>query len=200
MSRVSSRTLDFWKLFSLLSLPKLETLALAHMWQFSEPFTDVVHSHATVTTLRLVKCGCIHHSLAKSLYSSFPSIIQLDLVDSSGLVLEHPHVRNDGDLAIIWPHLESITISYPVKYETICEFINNRKEMGHPLGTVNVWSRIRRQMEVLELDYVSKSKVQYPAGLKTAIEEVANEEWEDRWEEENGISSKDADWYGNDSD
>jgi hypothetical protein len=200
IANVSSHALDFWKLFSLFSLPKLETLMLASMSQFSEPLTDIGHqSHATVTILQLVKCGRIHHSLAKSLYSSFPCIIQLDLVASSGLVLEHPHVRSDGDLAIIWPHLNTITITYPVEYETICDFIDNRKEMGHPLGTVNVWSRIRQQMEVFKLDYVSKSKFQYPAGLKSAIEEVKHEEYEDSYEEEH-LTSRDFDGYEYDSD
>jgi hypothetical protein len=112
--------------------------------------------------------------LAKSFHSSFPSLIQLNLVDSSGLILEHPSVEN-GDSAIIWPHLKTITVAYPVKYGTICDFINNRKEMGHPLGTVNVWSHIRWQTEELKLDYVSKL---YLTGLKSAIEQVEYEEYE----------------------
>jgi hypothetical protein len=175
MNRVSSHALDFWKLFSLFSSPKLETLVLVYMSQLGEPLIDIGHqSHVTVTVLRLAKCGCIHHSLAKSFHSSFPSLIQLNLVDSSGLILEHPSVEN-GDSAIIWPHLKTITVAYPVKYGTICDFINNRKEMGHPLGTVNVWSHIRWQTEELKLDYVSKL---YLTGLKSAIEQVEYEEYE----------------------
>jgi hypothetical protein len=199
MNKVSSRARDFWKLFSLFSLPKLETLMLVYMSQFSEPLTDIGHqSYTTVTVLRLVKCGRIHHSLAKSFYSSFPSIIQLDIPKSSGLVLE-PRVRSDGDLPIIWPHLKTITIAYPVKYGTICDFIDNRKEMGHPLETVNVWSCIRWQM-VLKLDYMSKSKFQYRADLKSAIEEVEYEECEyHRWDEDR-VTSQDFDRYGDDSD
>jgi hypothetical protein len=96
MNGVSSPTLHFWKLFSPFSLPKLESkLVIAHMWHFSdfsEPFTDIgPQSYATVTVLQLVDCCHIHHSLVKSLYSLFLSIIQLD---SSGLVLGH---RNDGN-------------------------------------------------------------------------------------------------------
>jgi len=200
MSKVSSRALDFWKLFSLFYLPKLDTLGLAYISQFSKPLTDIgPQSHPTVTVLQLIKCGRIHHSLAKSLHSSFPSIIQLDLMESSGLILEYPHVQSDGDLAIIWPHLKTITISYPVKYETICDFIDSRKEMGHPLGTINVWSRIRQQMEVVKLDYLSESKFQYPADLESTIKEVEHEEWE-QYADDNRLTSQDFDRYGYDSD
>lgn len=193
----SHRAPNFWKLFSLLSLPKLETLILAHMSQFGEPIIDVgSQNYATVTVLKLVRCSHIHHSLAKSLYSSFPSIIHLDLIKSSGLVLEHPHVRNDSDLAIIWPHLKTVTISYPVRYKTICNFIDNRKEIGHPLGMINVWSHIRQETEVLKLDNESKSNFQYPTGLKSAIEEVEYEEYED----EEDFNCNDFDRYGLDSD
>jgi len=195
MNKISSRELDFWKFFSIFSLPKLQTLVLAHMFRFSEPLTDIgLPRHATVTVLRLVNCGLIHVSLAKALYSSFPSIVQLDLIQSSGLILKHPHVRSDGDSAIIWPHLKTITISYPVTYETICDFIDNRNEMGHPLGTVNVWSRIRRQMEVLNLDHMSESKFQYPAGLESAIKDVDHEEWEEEWAEDR-LTAQDFDRY-----
>ena len=93
-----------------------------------------------------------------------------------GLVLQHPHVRNDDDLGIIWPHLKTITIGYPVLYGTICDFINNQKEMGHPLETVNVWSHIRQQMEVLKLEYVTESK--FHAGLESAIDKVEYEEYD----------------------
>ena len=184
MNKVSSGVLSFWKLFTLFLLPRLETLALVSMSQLSEPPTDISHhSHATVTVLQLVKCGRIHHSLAESLHSSFPSLIQLDLVDSSGLIQEHPHV---------WSHLKTITITYPVKNGIICDFINNQKEMGLPLDTVNVWSRIRQQMEVFKLDYVSKS---YLTGLKSAIENVELEEYE-----QEHLTSEDFDRYGDDSD
>ena len=200
MSRVSSRGHDFWKLFSLFSLPKLDTLTLAHMSQFSEPLTDIGHQiYATVTVLGLLHCNHIHHSLAKSLYSSFPSINQLDVVGSSGLVLEPPYVRYDGDLAVIWPRLETITITYPVTYGMIRDFIDNRKEMGHPLGVVNVWSRIRRKREVCKLDYGFKSRFQYAPGLASAIEEVEYEEYDDRRYEEEHLSSRDFEGYEGDS-
>jgi hypothetical protein len=71
--------------------------------------------------------------------------------------------------------------------------------MGHPLGTVNVWSRIRREIEVFKLDNESKLNVQYPAGLQAAIEEVENEEYEDRREEDH-FTANDFDRYGEDSD
>ena len=188
------------KLFSLLSLPKLETLTLAHISRFGEPFINIgSQSYATVTALKLVKCGHIHHSLAKSLYSSFPSIIHLDLIESSGLILDQPHAQSDCDLAIIWRHLKAITISYPVTYQTICDAINDHREMGHSLGVVNVWSCIRQQIEVLELDNESKSNFQYPEGLKSGIEEVQDEEWDEEqlYNEERG---SDFDRYGLDSD
>ena len=179
-SLTMSRTFHFWKLFSLLSLPKLETLALGQISQFDDTSIDFgPQSYATVTALKLVRCAGIHHSLAKSIYSSFPSIIHLDLIESSGLVPEHPHIRSDRDGAIIWPYLKTLTISYPVKYDTICEFIDNRREMGHPLGTVGVWSRFRREIEVFKLDNESKSNFQYPAGLKSAMEEVEYQEYDD---------------------
>ncbi|KIM87457.1 hypothetical protein PILCRDRAFT_814984 [Piloderma croceum F 1598] len=193
----SSHKCKFWKLFSLLSLPKLATLALGQMSQFSELSIDVgPQSYPTVTVLELLKCGRIHHSLAKSLYSSFPSIIHFNLIGSSGVVPEHPHVQSDSDGAIIWPHLKTVTISYPLKYETICDFIDNREKMGHPLGTVNVWSRIRQEMAVIKLDNESKSNFPYLAGLKSAIEEVEYEEYEDRREEEERFHPDDFDRYG----
>ena len=64
--------------------------------------------------------------------------------------------------------------------------------MGLPLDTVNVWSRIRQQMEVFKLDYVSKS---YLTGLKSAIENVELEEYE-----QEHLTSEDFDRYGDDSD
>jgi hypothetical protein len=200
-SLTMSRTFNFWKLFSLLSLPKLETLALGQISQFDDTSIDFgTQSYATVTALKLVRCRRIHDSLAKLICSSFPSITHLDLIKSSGLVLEHPHVRSDSDGAIIWPHLKTLTISYPVKYETICDFIDNRKEMGHPLETVGMWSRFRREIEVFKLDNESKLNVQYPADLQSAMEEVENEEYEDRREEEDHFTSTDFDGYGEDSD
>jgi hypothetical protein len=199
-----SKALDFWKFFSLLSLPKLNTLVLARISharisQIGSLFIDIRFQSSTVTVLKLVKWGLIHPSVAKSLHSSFPSIIHLDLIESSGLVLEHPHVRSDSDLGIIWPHLKTVTFSYPAKYETICDFVDNRKEIGHPLDTVNVWSRIRQEMEVFKLDNESTSNFQYPAGLKSAIEEVEDEEYEDeecRKAELDRLHPNDFDRYG----
>jgi F-box-like len=181
----SYRAHRLWKLFSLLSLPELKTLILTHMSQLGAPCIDIgLQSYAAVTALRLVQCGSIQHSLAKSLYSSFPSIIHLELIKSSGLVKEHL-LQNNSYVAVIWPHLKTITISYPMRYETICDFIDNRREMGHPLGTINVWSRIRQKIEGLTLDDESKSNFRYPAGLKSAMKEVKDEEYEARWKEDN---------------
>ena len=185
MSNVTSRGRDFWKLFSLFSLPKLDTLSLSYMSQFSEPLTDIPHqSYPTVTGLGLLHCNHIHPSVAKSLYSSFPSIYRLGLVESSGLVLEPRYVWHDGDFAAIWPDLKTITITYPVTFGMICDFIDRRKEVGHPLRVVNVWSPIRRKMEVFKLDYAFKFTYEYAPGLESAIEEVEYEEREDRDEEE----------------
>ena len=179
----SYRASEFWKLFSILSLPELETLILAHISQLGVPCIDIgPQSYATVTALRLVRCGRIQHSLAESLYSSFPSIIHLELTESSELVEEYL-LRNNSDLAVIWPHLKTITISSRMEYKTICDFIDNRREMGHPLGTINVWSRIRRKIEVLKLDDEFKLNFQYPTGLKSAMKEVEDEEYKERRKE-----------------
>jgi len=167
------------------------------MSQLGAPCIDIgPQSYGTVTALRLVQCGRIQHSLVKSLYSSFPSIIHLELIESSGLVEEHL-LRNNSDLAVIWPHLKTITISYPMKYKTICDFINNHREMGHPLGTINVWSQIRRKIEVFKLDDGSKLNFQHPAGLKSAMKEVEYEEHEKHWKEANiTCTSSDFDTEG----
>jgi hypothetical protein len=45
--------------------------------------------------------------------------------------------------------------------------------MGHPLETVNVWSRIRQEIAVIKLDNANPL---YLAGLKSAIKEVDYEE------------------------
>jgi hypothetical protein len=193
----SSHRPSFWKLFSLLSLPKLETLVICQMSQLGEMFLEFgPQSYPTVTVLELVKCGRIHQSLAESLYSSLPSIIHFSLIESSGMIPEHPHVRSDSDGPVIWPHLKTVTISYPLKYETICDFIDNREKMGHPLETVHVWSRIRWKIAaVIKLDNESKSNPLYLVGLESAIEEVEYEEYDERDEEH--LTSNDFDWYGN---
>jgi F-box-like len=190
----SSHRPNFWKLFSLLSLPKLETLVFCQMSPFGEMFIEFgPQSYSTVTVLELVKCGRIHQSLAKSLYSSLPSIIHFSLIESSGMIPE-PHVRSDSDGPVIWPHLKTVTISYPLKYETICDFIDDREKMGHPLETVNVWSRIEWKIAaVIKLDNESKSNPLYLAGLESAIKEVEYEEYDDR---EERFHPNDYDRYG----
>ena len=65
-----------------------------------------------------------------------------------------------------------------------CDFIDRRKEMGHPLRVVNVWSPIGWKMEVFKLDYAFKFTHEYAPALESAIEEVEYEEREDRDEEE----------------
>ena len=59
MRKVSSRTCNFWRLFSLFSLPKLETLAfVSYKSEFTKPLTNIRHqSHTTITVLQLVNCG-----------------------------------------------------------------------------------------------------------------------------------------------
>ena len=188
---------SFLRLVSLLSLPNLETLNLAHISRAHVQFIDPgAQRYAALRTLKIFYCRAVLPSLSKSLFTSFPSITHLYLIESSESVL----AQSDGDLAIAWPLLKFITFSNPVSTSLICNFIDTRKEMGHPLTTIYVprrlltsseaaWSRVRQEIEVLEVD--DAESLQYPGGrlLDVELESGSEDEAEDDYDYE------DEDYY-----
>jgi len=183
---------SFLRLVSLLSLPNLETLNLAHMSRAHVQFIDPgAQRYAALRTLKIFYCRAVLPSLSKSLFTSFPSITHLYLIESSESVL----AQSDGDLAIAWPLLKFITFSNPVSTSLICNFIDTRKEMGHPLTTIYVprrlltsseaaWSRVRQDIEVLEVD--DAESLQYPGGRLLDVELESGSEDEDYYDDYGG--------------
>ena len=162
---------SFVQIFTLLSMPILETLRLAHMTtNHMTLFSEMdVPQYAALHTLKLFRCshfGDYYNEPLDNFFSTFSSVAHLYLISTANFILEPTQTQR-----IPWPNLKSVTI-LP---EVVPDIIQTRKASGHPITTAYVprecllsdeimWTHMREDVEVLEVNDVSDS-VEYPGGL-----------------------------------
>jgi hypothetical protein len=181
---------SFVQIFTLLSIPILETLSLAHMtikhMAFFTLFSETDTSrYAALRTLKLFRCSTFREYSNEppgNFFSTFSSVTHLYLISTANFILEPTSSQLTGEIP--WPNLKSVTI-LP---EVLPDVIWTRKASGHPIATAYVpreclssdeisWAGIREDVEVLEVDNVSDS-VQYPGGLDHCVVEEYHSDYD----------------------
>jgi hypothetical protein len=179
---------SFVQILTLLSMPILGTLSLAHMTtEHMTSFTETnAPQYAVLHTLKLFRCSTFREFSNEppvNFFSIFSSVAHLYLISTATFILE-PTSSHQTE-KIPWPNLKSVTILPKV----LPDVIWTRKASGHPITTAYVphecvssdeflWARIREDIEVLEVDNVSDC-IQYPGGLDHCVELLEEHGYDD---------------------
>jgi hypothetical protein len=174
---------SFVQIFTLLSMPVLETLSLAYMttkhMSLLVPFSETdTPQYAALHTLKLFRCCTFleySNEPPDNFFSTFSSVAHLYLIFTASFILEPPSFYRTGKIP--WPNLKSVTVLPKV----LPSLILTRKASGHPITTAYIpreclssdeilWARVREDVEVLEV-YNDSNSVQYPGGLDHCVEE-----------------------------